>query len=128
MRVGEVQVDGLERIGCQQRIHPLEVPLDELDVWQRVRFGGSDCLEQRFRGNVNPHEIGSGIFKRQGAEEVCGPTADLQPERQMIAEQVGRVDRRKHIRVPEELLATEEEQVALDRPRIGRLKACPAQK
>ncbi len=41
----------------------------------------------------------------------------------MIAEQVGRVDRRKHIRVPEELLAAEEEQVALDRPRIGRLKA-----
>jgi hypothetical protein len=63
------------------------------------------------------------MFKREGAEEVCGPTADLQLERQMIAEQVGRVDRRKQIRVPQELLAAEEAQIALDRLRTGRLKA-----
>jgi hypothetical protein len=63
------------------------------------------------------------MFKREGAEEVCGPTADLQLERQPIAEQVRRVERRKHIGVAEELLAAEEAQVALDRTRIGRLKA-----
>ena len=52
----------------------------------------------------------------------------LQLKRQIIAEQVWRVDRRKDIRVQEQLLAAEEAQVVLERLWIGRLKACPAQK